>query len=76
MRELSTTEINQVSGGSLAGNIAMGLAGGWASGVAGAGIGSVVAGPAGTIIGGVGGFVLGGAITVGYSLATSDEEDS
>ncbi|HKI75484.1 MAG TPA: hypothetical protein VJ998_12600 [Pseudomonadales bacterium] len=57
-----------VSGGTLGGDIAMGVAGGWASAVVGAGVGSVIGGPVGDLLGAGAGFVLGGAITVGYAL--------
>ena len=43
MRELTVSEMQQVSGGSSrSGNIAMGLAGGWAGTVAGAGVGFTI----------------------------------
>ena len=48
MRELTVSEMQQVSGGSSrSGNIAMGLAGGGAGTVAGAGVGFTIGGPVG-----------------------------
>ena len=51
MRELTEKEISAISGGGLAGSLAMGLAGGWAAAVTGFGIGSVIGGPFGGIAG-------------------------
>jgi hypothetical protein len=68
MRELKNNEIEAVSGGTVAGDIAMGAAGAWASTVAGAAVGSVVPG-VGTVVGAAAGFGLGVLITVGYALA-------
>jgi hypothetical protein len=61
VKELNQMEVNEISGGTTAGDIAMGLAGGWASTV----IGFAIAGPVGGLIG----FGVGAAITVGYALA-------
>ena len=48
MRELTVSEMQQISGGSSrSGSIAMGLAGGWASTVAGVGVGFTIGGPVG-----------------------------
>ncbi len=72
MQELTERQIDEVSGGSLSGDIAFGLAGTWASTVAGAAAGSIVPG-AGTLAGAGVGFVLGASINIGYALATSPE---
>lgn len=70
MRELNAIEIEQVDGGTTAGDIAMGAAGAWASTVTGAAIGSVVPG-VGTVVGAAAGFLLGVAVATGYALATN-----
>ncbi|TKB45126.1 Blp family class II bacteriocin [Thalassotalea mangrovi] len=62
MRELNTNELNHVSGGTDAGDIAIATGGSWAATVAGFAIG----GP----VGAVAGFALGTLISVGYTLAT------
>jgi hypothetical protein len=69
MEPLNMEQVQEVSGGTTAGDIAMGAAGGWASTVVGTGIGFVIAGPAGALIGAGVGFVVGTAITVGYALS-------
>lgn len=61
MKELKQTEIKDVSAGTTAGDIAIGIAGGWATTV----VGFAIGGPPGALIG----FGLGVAITVGYALA-------
>lgn len=73
MRELTEKEISAISGGGLAGSLAMGLAGGWAAAVTGFGIGSVIGGPFGGIAGAGGGFILGGAITTAVALASDND---
>lgn len=70
MRELTIDEFEIVSGGTDAGDIAMGLAGAHAAGVAGLAVGAIVGGPAGMLAGYAAGFVLGGLIVVGYAFAT------
>jgi hypothetical protein len=67
MRELTGSEVDQVSGGN--GEVAMALAGSWAGTVTSAAIGFTVGGPVGGLIGGFAGFFLGGIITVGYQLS-------
>ncbi|HWW05731.1 Blp family class II bacteriocin [Collimonas sp.] len=61
IKEMTTQEIQKVSGGTTSGDIAMGIAGGWASGVAGFAIG----GPLGALVD----FGLGAAIATGFSLS-------
>ena len=70
MRELTIDELEFASGGTDAGDIAMGLAGAHASGVAGLAVGALIGGPAGMAAGYAAGFLLGGLIVVGYTLAT------
>lgn len=70
MKELNEFEIEQVDGGTDAGDIAMGLAGAHASGVVGLGVGAVIGGPVGALAGYGAGVLLGGSIVVGYTLAT------
>ena len=61
MQELTFDEIEGVNGGTVSGDIAMGLAGGWVGLVA----GMAIVGP----VGGVVGFALGAAVTVGYAMS-------
>lgn len=72
MRELTQGEVEEVSGGTLAGDVAMGLAGGWSSGIVGLGTGAVIGGPLGGVVGFGVGFVLGGAMLLGYALCKPD----
>ena len=60
MREITDQEIEEVSGGTTAGDIAMSTAGGWASTVAGFAVGGL---PGAAL-----GFGLGAAIGTGYAL--------
>ncbi|MGZ5079933.1 MAG: hypothetical protein ACXWHZ_10610 [Usitatibacter sp.] len=61
MKELNQSDVKDVSGGTTAGDIAMGVAGGWATTV----VGFAIGGPVGAVVG----FGLGVAITVGYALS-------
>ncbi|WP_019027243.1 hypothetical protein [Colwellia piezophila] len=70
MRELNVNEIEQVFGGTAAGDIAMGVAGAWASTVSGAAFGAVVGGPVGALGGAAIGFALGVLTVIGYSLSS------
>jgi hypothetical protein len=72
MRELELHEYDVVTGGTLAGTIAMGIAGTWVSTVAGAAAGSIIPG-VGTVAGAAVGFTLGTLVTIGFALATTDE---
>ncbi|MGB1158089.1 MAG: hypothetical protein ACPG3V_01665 [Porticoccaceae bacterium] len=71
MRELTKSEIAEVTGGTTAGNIPFGVASTWAATVAGFGVGIIVGGPAGALAGAAVGFGIGVATSVGYNLATS-----
>lgn len=71
MKELTTQQIMEVNGGSLAGDLAgigMSTAGGWAAGrIAGIAFGMAWGGPVGMAVGAL--------VGVGFALATSDREE-
>ena len=69
MRELNAAQVTGVSGGTDAGDIAMGAAGAHASGIVGLSVGAVIGGPIGAVAGYAAGAVLGTLIVVGYTLA-------
>jgi len=69
MRELTVSELELVSGATMAGDIGMSAAAGWAAAVAGFGIGVTVGGPAGGAAGSAIGFGMGVAAAAGYSAS-------
>lgn len=73
MRDLTHSEVEQIGGGSLAGDIMMTLAAGWAGTVAGFGVGMVVPGP-GNLAGALTGFAIGSLVGIGYALADDDRQ--